>query len=338
MDLDRQPPLPLPVSGDIPAGSGPQPPLAPGTAARIMTGARIPDGADTIVQVEFTDAGTDQVRIERVVPVGTGVRPIGDDMTPGEQLVDAGQSVTAGTVGMLAAAGIAELAVHVRPRVTVLATGAELVAAGGDLGWSGIHDSNAVTRATALREYADVTDLVCRSDDPGTFADSLAEQLAVSDLVITTGGVSAGAFEVVKEHLGRAPGFWFGKVAMQPGKPQGFGRRVRGPGALFPREPGERVRVGRAVRDPGAAPAEWSGPCRAAHHIGRSDEAVVQRPDVEQFRRGRYDSERHMVKLVGGRGSHLLAALARSNCLVRIPPGDGDLAAGHPVAVIRPIP
>jgi molybdopterin molybdotransferase len=337
-DLDGSAaPFTLPVVMDVAAGSMEQPPLPPGTAARIMTGARLPAGADTVVQVEFTDGGTQSVEVRRVVSAGTGVRRVGEDVAPGEVLVAAGQSLTAGRVGALASSGYAEVPVHRPVRVTVLATGAELVPPGHDLGWSGIHDSNTVVLAAALTGAAEPTTVTCRSDDEREFAAMLTEAAAGGDLVITTGGVSAGAYEVVKDHLGTLPEFTFGPVGIQPGKPQGFGLYRGTPVLCFPGNPVSAYVSLLLFGLPAIRRLGGHQTLADARPMGVLTESVARKP-VQQYRRAAFDPQDGSVSIVGGAGSHLVVALARSNALAVIPVGEGALPAGDRVEVIHPIP
>ena len=219
-------PRELPVTADIPAGRTDVPPLAPGTAHRIMTGAPLPAGADTVVQVEHTDGGLDRVRVLRAPAAGTSVRRAGEDVVAGQVVLPAGTVLGAPQIGVAAAVGAASLPVRRRPTVLVLSTGSELVAPGTPLQLGQIYESNGPMLAAAVEDAGGVADLLrFVPDDVAHLHRVLDDRLAAGtvDLVLTSGGISAGAYEVVKEALaGR--GVEFVKVAMQPGGPQGVGR------------------------------------------------------------------------------------------------------------------
>ena len=216
-------PVWLLVAQDIPAGRGDAPALAPGTAHRIMTGAAMPDGADGVVQVELTNGGVDVVRVDGPSEPGRFVRRAGEDVQPGEVVLRAGAVLGAAQLGLLAALGEPTVSVVPPLRVVVLSTGSELVEPGQPLRHGQIHESNGIMLATAVRAagaYAEQVHFV--PDDVDAFR-SAFDKFRDFDLVLTSGGVSAGAFEVVKDALVDED-VEFVKVAMQPGMPQGAGR------------------------------------------------------------------------------------------------------------------
>lgn len=243
-------PITLPVAGDIAAGDNTAYRCEPGQAWRIMTGARVPEGADTIVKVEdtTTPAGIvdlpEQVTIVRVPRAGANVRHAGEDCRIGDVVIRGGEVLSPAALSSAASVGYARLKVRPRVRVGVVSTGDELVSAGGKLDLAQIPDSNSVLlRALLERADAEVVAVSHSGDEAEEFAATLARMCADVDLIVTSGGVSAGAYDVVKAAANTIE-LHFTQVAMQPGKPQAFGRvRVGTDTALLCALPGNPVSV-----------------------------------------------------------------------------------------------
>ncbi len=225
----------LPVAGDVPAGDTRRNALEPGTAWRIMTGAPVPEGADTVVKVEMTDhaAGISEaparVRIHELPAPGANVRMRGEAVAPGALVLPAGTVLEAGALAAAASVGRGSLLVHRRPRVLVVVTGSELAAPGEPLSHGRIPDSNGLMLAALVEEAgAEVAGVLVVRDEPAEFLRLLARS-PEADLVVTAGGISEGAFEVVRLAIGERG--LFHHVAQQPGGPQGVGVLPLGPSA-----------------------------------------------------------------------------------------------------------
>ena len=218
-------PVHLPVVGEIAAGQARITSMEAGTAVKIMTGAPIPEGCTAVVPIEATDGGRQQVLVhEGPAEEGQYIRRAGSDVREGERLLAAGQVLGARQIGLLASVGIGEVAARQRPRVVIMSTGHELVEPGQPLRPDQIFDSNSYLLAAAAREAGAIPYRVqAAPDDPQEFTDALSDQLVRADLVVTSGGVSKGDHDVVKEALSPLGTVTFRQVAMQPGKPQGFG-------------------------------------------------------------------------------------------------------------------
>jgi molybdopterin molybdotransferase len=328
-------PAVLPVAADIPAGRTDTPSLVPGTAHRIMTGAPVPHGADAVVQVEHTDAGSERVRVFRAVAAGTSVRRAGEDVAAGAVVLPAGTVLGPPQIGVAAAVGAATLPVRRRPVVLVLSTGSELVAPGTPLQPGQIYESNGPMLAAAVDEAGGVGELLrFVPDDVPHLQRVLDERLEVGgvDLVITSGGISAGAYEVVREALADR-GVEFVKVAMQPGGPQGAGRLGRTGVVALPGNPvSSQVSFEVFVRPVLRAALAHPQPERP-RVTATLAAPVTSTPGRRQFRRGVLDAVTGTVRELGGPPSHLLAALARADCFFVLPEEVTELPAGAPVEV-----
>jgi molybdopterin molybdotransferase len=339
-DATPEHPVRLPVVRDIPAGRTDVVALRPGTAHRIMTGAPMPPGADAVVKVEQTDGGTVTVRVDAPAKVGSHLRRLGEDAAAGALALPAATVLGPAQLGLAAAIGAATVRVRRPPNVLVLSTGSELVAPGQPLRHGEIYESNGTMLAAAVREAGGRAEqLRFVPDDVDAFLRTIGERLGDGgqegevDLVLTSGGVSAGAYEVVKDALtGR--GVEFVKVAMQPGGPQGAGRltglrtasgvtadtcAVTLPGNPVSAQVSFEVFVRPALRAAMGHPHPDRPIVRA-----RLGETLTSPGGRRQFRRGEIDAVTGTVRTVGGPGSHLLSALARADCLIALDHlGDG---------------
>lgn len=336
-------PVTLTVVADLPAGTAADPPLAAGEAARIMTGSPVPADADAIVPFEDTAGGLAgslrTVTVQRA-PRATGahVRRAGEDFRAGAELLPAGLVLGAWQQGAAAAAGVAEVTVSRRPRVAVISTGSELVSPGAPLRRGQIPESNSVLLAgLAAAAGAEVTVRTSVDDDGAGLRDVLGSLLSEVDAVVFSGGVSAGAYEVVKNEL--AGTMAFTKVAMQPGKPQGFG--VAPSGALLFGLPGNPVSAAVSF-EVFVRPALLAMQSRAVLHrpVLRLPASVSWQtpPGRRQYlpaRIDRRDPARWTVgpATAGGSGSHRAGGLGQAEAYVVVPAEQDAVAAGDAVDV-----
>ncbi|MGB6162884.1 MAG: gephyrin-like molybdotransferase Glp [Pseudonocardiaceae bacterium] len=333
-DATASAPVALPVTEDIPAGRTDSPALWPRTVHRIMTGAPIPPGADAVVPVELTDGGRYHVQIHAPRSPGDSVRLAGSDVPAGAEVLPAGAVLGSAQLGVAAAVGYATLPVHRPVRVLVLSTGSELVVPGTPLKHGQIYESNGTMLAAAVREAGGEAQLMhFVPDDVAALEAALAPRLSGIDLLVTSGGVSAGAYEVIKMAMA-GHGVDFGTVAMQPGAPQGVGRYRGVPVAAMPGNP-VSASVSFEVFVRPALRAAMRLPVHRPRAIARLAQALESPAGKRQFRRGAFDSAAGTVAPVGGPGSHLLAALARSNCLIDISETTTALERGEQVTVWR---
>jgi molybdopterin molybdotransferase len=333
-------PVVLPVVGEVAAGQSADQPLTPGTAMKIMTGAPVPVGADAIVPYENTDRGEVDVTIVAASEYGQHIRRQGEDVAAGTLLYSVGDQLGPRDIGLLAAMGTDAVMVRPRPRVVVVSTGSEL-AEPGYLRESEhqIFDSNSFLLAAACRSAGAQVYRVGRvGDDPEKVKEVITDQLIRADLILTTGGVSQGDYDVVKQvmpELGRTD---FAAVAMQPGKPQGFGLIGDDdvPIIMMPGNPVSAFVSFEAFVRPVLRKMMGSTPyvrpdvhCRASH-------AMPSIAGKRQFARGHVsvgEDGHRQVSLIGGHGSHLLGDLARANALVILPEDTDLVGNGDEVAV-----
>ena len=330
-----QSPVKLVVAEDIPAGRIDPLTLAPGTAHRIMTGAPIPSGATAVIPVESTDAGIDTVTISASAKPGQHIRGAGGDVVGGTTVLNAGQVVTPAALGLVAALGLAELTIIPRQRVLVISTGSELVAAGTALQAGQIYESNAVMLAAAVREAgAEVVAVITCDDNVEHFHAVLDSYADGVDLIITSGGVSAGAYEVVKDALGGDETVEFVKVAMQPGMPQGAGRTATGCAIVaLPGNPVSALVSFEVFIRPALRAAMGIRAPNRPRRTAVLAEALTSPPARRQFRRGVYDPDTGTVVSYGPPASHHLRWLASANCLLDIAEDVTALAAGEQVGL-----
>jgi molybdopterin molybdotransferase len=327
-------PVRLRVADDIPAGRVDVVPLEPGTAQRIMTGAVLPRGADAVVPVEATDRGLDVVEAREQRGPEAHVRRTGCDVAAGEVVLPRGAALGAAQLGLLAALDVGSVRVHAPVRVLVVSTGSELVPAGRPALPGQVHDANSTMLATTLRRAgAQVRVARFVADDVGEFLALLDREVGDADLVVTSGGVSEGAYEVVKEGLTAAGEVEFVKVAMQPGMPQGAGRFRGAAVVCLPGNPVSAF-VSCEVHLRPAVLAAQGHAVTTRPTVTLALEEPLRSPSGRlQLRRGRADLAAGTVRVQGEAASHFLGSLARADCLIELPEDLEDVAAGTPVRV-----
>jgi molybdopterin molybdotransferase len=339
------------------------PDVGPGQAARIMTGAPLPPGAETVVPVEWTDGGlgegpvsgmrarslapegaTGHVHVYRAAEARAHVRAQGGDVKAGDRALEAGTVLGPPQIGLLAAIGRGTVRVRPRPRVVVLSTGSELVQPDEELRTGQIYDSNSFALTAAARDAGAIAYRVgAVADDAETLRSTIEDQLVRADLLVTTGGVSVGAYDVVKEALAHVAdadepgsGVEFRKLAMQPGKPQGFGSvgPDHTPLLALPGNPVSsyvsfELFVRPAIRALMGLKDVHRPRTRATL---TADKALTSPKGRRQFLRGTYADG--AVTPVGGAGSHLVAALAHADALIVVPEDVESVEPGTEVEVV----
>ena len=332
-------PVTLPVVGDVAAGSSGAYTVQPGLCVRIMTGAPLPAGADAVVPLEWTDGGVAQVSINRSAPAGAHIRLAGEDAAVGTTVLTAGTHLGATQIGLLAAVGRERVQARPRPRVVVLSTGSELVDPGVALSPGKIPDSNSSLLTMAAREAGGIAFRVgIVPDDPRQLLDTLEDQLIRADAVVTSGGVSVGAYDVVKEAIGRLGDVTFARVAMQPGMPQSFG--LIGPDKTpffgLPGNPVSAYVSFEVFVRPALRRMLGVEPITRPTVRAKLTAPVTSPPGKRTFARAQLTVEHghYSVTPVGGGGSHLIASLAHANALAVVPEKVTHLDAGATVSVM----
>jgi molybdopterin molybdotransferase len=332
----------LRVVADIPAGSHPTVTIASGQAARIMTGAPLPPGADAVIPVEDTDfqmraAGTpapESVLPRRAVQRGENVRPRGADVKAGETVLNAGRRLRPQELGLLATLGLPHVSVHRRPRVALLSSGDELLAVDAPLEPGKIHDSNSYVLAALIEAAGAQLFRLGVAPDRREAVEALLEEAARSkaDLIISSAGVSVGAFDFVKEVVDSNGSLDFWRVNMRPGKPLAFGEYRGVPFIGLPGNPisafvGFHVFVQPAIdRLSGLPPMAHRG-LRV-----RLGEPVESDGRESYLRAELREQDGALVAFLSGhQGSANLPALVRANALLIIPAGVKSAPAGREV-------
>jgi molybdopterin molybdotransferase len=326
----------LTVIDDLPAGAGAGVTITAGCAARIMTGAPVPAGADCVVPIEQTDGGVSTVTVQSIPTAGAYIRRAGEDLQQGSLAVPRGSIVTTRNLALIASCDLSIVPTRPRPRVVVMSTGSELVAPGSAVAFGQVVDCNSYLLAAAAAEAgAEVTRIGPVSDSFEEFTAALEQHAATADLIITSGGVSMGAYDTVKEVLTARGGVEFLKVAMNPGMPQGFGRVDGVPIITLPGNPVSTFVSFEAFVRPAIRKMLGHANLLRPERTATITESITSPGGKRQFARGTVSGrDRLEVTPVGGQGSHVIGGLSRANCIIVIPETVTEVRAGSSVSII----
>jgi len=323
-------PQQLEIVGTIPAGSAPDFSINPGQAARIMTGAPLPEGADAVVMVELTQVEGDQVTVQKTVPEGNHIRRAGEDLESGQIVFEKGTKLTPTHLGVLASIGCLEVSVFSPIKVGVMSTGDELVEGKVPLEPGQIRDSNRHSLLALLNDLGlEGIDLGLIPDNEESIETAIRSACfgeGSCDAVISSGGVSMGDFDYVKVVLDRLGEMQWMQVAIKPAKPLAFGLVGDTPVFGLPGNPVSSIVsfelfVLPALKKMMGEPEIWAPKIRAI-----ADSSLSRRQDGKtHFARVKayIGDGSYRVKSAGGQGSHQLSAMADANALAVIPDGDG---------------
>jgi len=327
---------PLPVSQRVPAGHRPTP-LAPGSAARIFTGAVIPEGADAVVMQEDCDIEDDSVRVRGDVGVGQHIRKRGQDIHEGDTILTAGRRLRPQDLGLAASVGLSEVLVYRTLRVAILSTGDELVEPGRGVAAPGqLYNSNRFTLAGLLKSLgAEVIDGGIVRDDPAATTDALARAADAADLIITSGGVSVGEEDHVKAAVQSLGALDLWKLAIKPGKPLAFGRVGETPFLGLPGNPSSVFVTFCLVARPLLLALQGASDIAPVTARARAGFTVNRAGTRQEYLRATVTSDDGgmTVSAFSNQSSGVLSSVSRSNALAVIPPGT-TVAEGDTVEVL----
>ncbi len=344
-DATQERPAHLPVVGEIAAGQTTIFTLTPGTAVRIMTGAPVPQGCSAVVPFEWTEESGREVLVRRAPEEHQHIRFAGEEVQQGDLLMRRGELLGTRQIGLLAAVGLGRVPASPRPRVVVMSTGSELVEPGRPLGRDSIYDSNSYLLAAAVRAHGGIAYRVtASSDDPQSFSDALSDQLVRADLVVTSGGVSKGTHDVVKEVLRELGTVDFLEIGMQPGKPQGFGTVGEDATPIFtlPGNPVSAYVSFEMFVVPALHKLTGREPAGRTLTTARVQTSLRSMRGKQQLVRARIEMNADGLRAtpVGGAGSHLIAGLAQADALIVLAEGVTRVEMGDHVPVLlldRPV-
>lgn len=315
-------PVELTIVEDVPAGKMPAKSVGPGQAIRIMTGAPVPSGADTVIKVEETEHTPDMVRVFKPEPRGANIRPQGEDVKKGERIIAKGTPIRPGEAGMLAILARSFVVVYQRPRVAILSTGDELADLDERFSEDKIINSNSYGIAAAVQEAGGIPILLgIAKDNPAALTEKISHGLN-ADILVLSGGVSMGDYDFTKavfRDLGAEMNFW--KLAIRPGQPLAFGK-IQGKLAFgLPGNPvSSMVTFEQLVRP---AMLKMGGHRSYGRPVVQAQfqEKFSKRNDRRHFLRGILTREQGVfhVRTTGDQGSGILTSMVRANCLIDVP-------------------
>jgi molybdopterin molybdotransferase len=321
----------LRLAGEVAAGSGELAPLAPGSAVRIMTGAPLPPGADTVVPLEEAVEAKGRVTVP-ASPPGTYVRAAGLDTRAGDLVELSAEPLTPAAIAVLASLGIGEVEVRRRPRVAILSTGDELVQPGGHLGPGQIHDANSAALAAAVAEAGgEAVILPIGPDDPAAIEGLVRWGTAVADLLVASGGVSVGRRDYLREVIERLGTLEFWRIRVQPGKPLAFGAVDERPVIGLPGNPVSALVTFELFVRPllrGMLGLAGDGRLRVPVQV---EERIAKDTERRAYLRVvvRRDDGGYVARSAGGQSSSQLRPLAGANALLIVPEGEAAAEPGR---------
>jgi molybdopterin molybdotransferase len=330
--------LELKVSGTAYAGKGYNGSCEPGCCVRIMTGAPMPTGCDTVIMQEHAErTGENMIRIGSGHRTGQNVRYAGEDIPRGSTVFETGRTLTPADIGILASLGVAEVKTRLRPRIAFFSTGDELVGVGQALAEGEIYDSNRYSLYGMLRRLnVDIIDMGVIPDDPHALRKTFEDAGRIADMVITSGGVSVGEADYTKPILDELGDMHFWRIAMKPGRPLVFGKLRN---AHFFGLPGNPVAVMVTFYQfvQPAIEILASGKAKQPLMIAASaSRDIRKRAGRYEFLRGIFEQDGNghfSVAPTGTQGSGILTSMSKANCFIHLPEENAGIAEGETVLI-----
>ncbi len=325
----------LKLIGESFAGRPFQGQVRAGECVRIMTGAVIPEGADTVIMQEQTERDGDQVRFTKAAKTGANVRPAGEDLAAGDTALHPGRWLTAADLGVLASVGVPKVKVLRKPRVAFFSTGDELKPVGQSLEPGQIHDSNRYSLFGMLTELGvEIEDLGIVPDQREALDEAL-QKAAQCDAVLSTGGASVGDADFVVEALEKLGNVGFWQVAMKPGRPLAFGKISQAWFFGLPGNPVSAMVTFLQLVRPALVKLAGATPMLPLQMPLPVTDPIKKKPGRREFQRGRLVAGDNglSVSPFGHQGSGVLRSMSEADCLINLGPEVGDVAAGETVPV-----
>ena len=311
--------------------------VSPGNCVRIMTGASLPAGADTIVMQEQVESDQETIRVNGIVRAGDHIRRRGEDIREGEMLIASGTRITVPHIALMAAAGIDTVTVRRRPKIALFSTGDELQQPGVPLAAGEIYDSNRVALHAALSEMdMEVIDLGALPDSQTLIARALERAAREADAIITSGGVSVGEADYTRKVLEEMGEIDFWKVAIKPGKPFAFGELNQKPFFGVPGNPVSALVTFYQLVVPALNLLKGDAPPQSACLQAKLLSPLKKKPGRTDYQRGIFrndDVEGLVVEPVGVQGSHILSGFAAANCFIVLEQNAGSAEPGDLVTI-----
>lgn len=336
-DIPAEGEVTLQVIGSSFAGTPYDGTMQPGQAIRIMTGAMVPEGANTVVMQELAKRDGDEVTIGSGHKAGENVRHIGEDIVRGGTVLAPGQKIRAPELGLLASLGVAEVTVRRRLRVATFSTGDELCSIGEQPNEGQIYDSNRYSLFGMLRDVdVEHIDMGVICDDEQAISDAFQSASEIADVLITSGGVSVGEADFVKQTLDRLGQVDFWKIAMKPGKPLAFGTVNN---AVFFGLPGNPVSVMATfyqIVQPSLRYLTGENATQPLRLKVKAADKLKKRPGRQDFQRGILKADKNgglQVHTTGNQGSHILSSMSQANCFIILSAESGMVEPGEWIEV-----
>lgn len=331
-------PIRLTVADVIAVGERPAGAVINGSAIRVSAGAPLPEETEAVIPLEFTDAGLAEVNIERAAVMSQYIRRRGEDISEGELVLPAGQVMDPRAIGLVAAIGKSNVVARPRPRVVIVTIGAELLEPGAAVVPGKVIDSNGTMLAAAAAEAgASVYRIGPLAEDLESVRTVIEDQLVRADLVITIGGTGAGSYELIKQVCGELGTVDYTRVAMQPGMAQGFGKIGLDDTPIFtlPGNPVAAFVSFEIFVKPVISKMMGKSSGQSVIRKAIVENAFYSTLDRKHFVRAvRVPGKQHVVRALDVQGTHLVASLARTDCLIVVPELVQEVRSGDTVEVI----